>query len=412
MPHHDSLTRPRRLHRTTVAALLALALAIGCENASILSPLPGSQWQLSDTTLSVMSFHQIEAPAFSNGSSTLYAGPIGGDPAKESVILLRPALFDSLHIADSNFVSAELVIFRRVFRHSTPDPSSLFELSIIMADSSIWSEADTGLTVDSPGLQLLTGTVVASMTTESVRVPTVDSTETLVGVEHIRFPILAETFNSWLVDSTALNGFMLRQAGGLDAVAFHARLTTRPPFVALTFTDTADGGELTTVYSTLVANLGIYPPSQELAPVDTTLMVFNYHNGWGAHINFSPSLEPDSSRLIVAAKLKFYSPQLPDDLTASTVTLRFDRVIDDSLKTEALFAGVNYASDETEWTVIIGRLADDINSGRSENFGIDIRVVPSNHDFDTLIFHSPYADDPAVRPTLELVYAVPYAGHP
>ncbi|MCH7573530.1 MAG: hypothetical protein IIA59_00220 [Candidatus Marinimicrobia bacterium] len=411
MPHHDSLTRPRRLHRTTVAALLALVLATGCDNASILSPLPGSQWQLSDTTLSAMSFRQIEVSAFSNGSRTLYAGPIGGDPAKESVILLRPALFDSLHIADSNFVSAELVIFRRVFRDSTRDLSSLFELSVIVADSSVWSAADTGLTVDSPGLQLRTGVVEASMTTASVTVPLGDSTETLVGIEHITFPILAETFDNWLNDTTALNGFMLRQVGGLDAVAFHARLTTRPPFVALTYTDTAEGGDLTTVYSGLVADLGIYPPSQEPAPTDSTLMVFNYYNGWGAHVNFSPSLKPDSSRLIVAAKLKFYSPQLPDDLIASTVTLRLDRVIDDSLKTEVLFTGVNYASDETEWTVIIGRLADEINSGRSENFGIDIRVVPSNHDFDTLIFYSPYADA-AVQPTLELVYAVPYAGRP
>ncbi|MCH8328212.1 MAG: hypothetical protein IID15_06790 [Candidatus Marinimicrobia bacterium] len=388
---------------------MALALAAGCDNPTILSPLPGTQWQLSDTTLSAMSFNQIEVTAFSNGSRSLYAGPIGGDMTKESVILLRPALFDSLRLADSNFVSADLIVFRRVFRDSTPDPSALFELSIIVADSSIWSETDTGLTADLPRFGQLAGAVEVSMTTASILVPLGDSTETLVGAEYLKFPIVAETLRNWLVGSTVPNGFMLRQIGGSSAAAFDSRLSGRPPIIALTYIDTADGSDLQTVFANTLSNLAIAPPAQQSMPTDSTLMVFNYYNGWAAQLDFSPSLVPDSTRRILTARLHFRSPQLPGDLTAATVTLRIDRRLPgDSPITEEI---ANYSSEEGQWTVNIGDLADAFNTGRKENLGINIRIVPVNHNFDTLIFYSPYAE-PGLRPTLELLYAAPYEGSP
>ena len=144
-------------------------------------------------------------------------------------------------------------------------------------------------------------------------------------------------------------------------------------------------------------------------PTDSTRMVFNYYTGWAAQLDFSPSLVPDSTRRILTARLHFRSPQLPGDLTAATVTLRIDRRLPgDSLITEEI---ANYSSEEGQWTVNIGDLADAFNTGRKENLGINIRIVPVNHNFDTLIFYSPYAE-PGLRPTLELLYAAPYEGSP
>ena len=76
--------------------------------------------------------------------------------------------------------------------------------------------------------------------------------------------------------------------------------------------------------------------------------------------------------------------------------------------TVVLFSGSNYTVANGNWTVYIGSLVSSLNNGNFENFGFDLRIVPVNHDFDTVIFYSPYALDEALRPTLQLVYGAAY----
>ncbi len=345
------------------------------------------------------------------GSHTLYVG-YTQDQAREARTLLKFAELDSSDRA--NLVGARLVLFRRTFNGDQLDNSSLFALHTIDAPDSIWTESDTGLTLEH--FPDTTGVSMAFMKTNAV--PAFDEGDTLVYTnrEHLRFQLDRQVFQDWSSDNKA--GFLITLPVGVGLFTFYARSEAWSPYLELELSDT-------TVYRHPTADLSIYPwPNPDFGSTDSdSLLHLDHSSGLRSHVDLGPDFQIDTTRIIAGARLVLHvnhdvSPIVADQMDIQV--LRRAEPIDEGDSTVAVF-GAKYIKG-VDSLIVIGsydlqeiQLRDiliDYASRTITNYGLDLVVIPKHHDFDHLVFWGASASDSLKRPRLDVVYGFPYAEVP
>ncbi len=396
--------RSIRLIRPVAFAVALVLVFSACRNDPVFGPFNGADWSIEEVTIDSMAVEQSSEVVQAGGSKTLYAGQIPTAGARESAILLK---FDAVESALlDTMLRAELLLFRRGFQDSIPDPYSQFEMAAIVADSSIWAESDSGLAIsDFPDTLL---PVLGFMNTDPIALARADSASGANGAEHLALGVPDTLLRDWISGDLFNNGIILRQVGGSGLTVFNARGADLAPRLMITYID-SNGAEAY-LYPPVVADLSIYPASNLPVPDDAELFSLNYSEGWLINIDFSNTFSPDSSKIILAARLILTSPQVPADLVSSVIDLEVGRTAnsegDSTLSAEASLA---YNVEAGAAVFNIGLILDGYNKGTYENYGIIVGVVPNQHDFDTIQFYSPAADS-ALRPRLELVIGHSFEG--
>ena len=389
----------RSIRPVAFGAALALVFS-ACQSDPVFGPLRGTDWVIVEESIDSMEVVQSSEIVQPGGSRTLYAGQIPTGAARESAILLKFQLIESALL--DTMVRAELLLFRRGFQDSIPDPVTQFEMAAIVADTTIWAERDSGLAItDFPDTLL---PVWGFMNTDPIVLDGADSTLGADGVEHLALSIPDSLLRTWSSGDLVNNGIILRQVGGSGLTVFNAREADLNPRVMITYIDS--NGTEAYIYRLLLADLSIYPPSDMALPNDVDLFSLNYSEGWRVSINFSDQFVPDSSEVILTARLILTSPQVPVDLVSNEMHLEVGR-----RARAASAAGDSAVSAQTsliykagQGTAVfsMGLLLDGYNSSRFDNYGIIIAVAPNQYDFDTIQFYNSAADS-SVRPRLELV---------
>ncbi len=407
--------------------LLTIALATGllltlsrCEQNPIID-FPGSQWELSDTSYSVVDTVLVRTPRH-GGSHTLYTGLIDEDePApRESGILVKFASVDSSRLA--NFRSARLVLFRRTFGNEPLDPEVSFALYTIDEPDTIWTEADTAGHTEMESL-VTEPKGTAYMSTVRITIPSGDTTLSRTDLEYLEFEVDSTTLSEWREGEVANNGFLIRQGSLSDMVGFHSSESNGiSPFLALTITDPTSTEGDTTYYKWSTADLSVYPwPNPNFGSTDSdSLLHLDYSSGLRSHIYFS---DPDTTGIIAGARLVLHvnhdvSPIVADQMDIQV--LRRAEPIEEGDSTVAVF-GAKYIKG-VDSLIVIGSYdlqeiqLRDILTGYARrtitNYGLDLVVIPNNHDFDHLVFWGTCASDSLKRPRLDVIYGSPYARVP
>ena len=398
--HYVRQQFPMRPFRSIRPVAFGAALALvffACRSDPVFGPLRGTDWVIVEETIDSMEVVQSSEVVQPGGSRTLYAGQIPTGAARESAILLKFQLIESALL--DTMVRAELLLFRRGFQDSIPDPVTRFEMAAIVADTTIWAELDSALAItDFPDTLL---PVWGFMNTDPIVLDGADSTLGANGVEHLALSIPDSLLRTWSSGDLVNNGIILRQVGGSGLTVFNAREADLNPRVMITYIDS--NGTEAYLYRLLLADLSIYPPSGMALPNDVDLFSLNYSEGWRVSINFSDQFIPDSSEIILTARLILTSPQVPVDLVSNVMHLEVGRaasaVGDSAVSAQS---SLIYKVEQGTAVFSMGLLLDGYNSSRFDNHGIIIAVAPNQHDFDTIQFYNSAAD-PSVRPRLELV---------
>ncbi|UCH61850.1 MAG: hypothetical protein JSU77_08545 [Fidelibacterota bacterium] len=381
----------------TVVSATGLLLTLNrCEQNPIITDLPGSQWEISEISYPVVDTVLVRTPG--NGASlTLYVG-YTQDQAREARALLKFAELDSSEKAD--LVSARLVLFRRTFNGDQLDNSSLFTLHTIDDPDSIWSEYDTGLTLD----HFPNTTSVSTAFMDTSPTPAFDEGDTLVYTdrEHLRFQLDRQVFQEWSMDEKA--GFLITLPVEMDLFGFHARGDVWPPYLELVLSDT-------TVYRRSTADLTICTwPNPNFDPTDyDSLLHLDHSSGIRSHIDFP---NPDTTSIITGARLTLYlndevevSPIVADHVDIQVLRRALPLVQGDS--TELLISRVVYQGTSDSLVLELRGFLSGVATGVFMNYGLDLVVIPNNHDFDRLVFWGSNAPDP-LRPRLDVIYSFPY----
>ncbi|MQY64440.1 MAG: hypothetical protein GH143_09115 [Calditrichaeota bacterium] len=385
----------------TVVSAMGLLLTLShCDQNPIITDLPGSQWKISDTTYSVLDTVLVRTPEH-GGSLTLYVG-YTQDQAREARTLLKFAELDSSDKA--NLVGARLVLFRRTFNDDQLDNSSLFALHTIDTPDSIWTEYDTGLTLEH--FPDTTGVSTAFMDTNAM--PAFDEGDTLISTnrEHLCFQLDRQVFQDWSLDDKA--GFLITLPVGMDLFTFYSRGDAWHPYLELELSDT-------TVYRPPTADLSIYTwPNPNFDPTDSdSSLHLDHSSGVRSHIDFGPNFAPDTTSIITGARLTLYlndevevSPIVADQVDVQV--LRRARPLAQGDSTEVLISRVIYQGASNSLSLNLGFFLSGVATGAYMNYGLDLVVIPNNHDFDHLVFWGSSALDSLKRPRLEIIYSSLY----
>lgn len=374
-----------------------------CEQNPIITDLPGSQWEISDTSYSIVDTVLVRTPGDST-SLTLYAG-YAQDQAREARTLLKFAELDSSDKA--NLVGARLVLFRRTFNSDQLDNSSLFALHTIDAPDSIWTEYDTGLTLEH--FPDTTGVSTAFMDTNAM--PAFDEGDTLVSTnrEHLCFQLDRQVLQDWSLDDKA--GFIITLPVGIDLFTFYARGDAWHPYLELELSDT-------TVYRPPTADLSIYTwPNPNFDPTDSDgLLHLDHSSGVRSHINFGPNFDPDTTCIVAGARLVLHVDESSSRLLAGQMDLQVLRRLQPLAEGDSTEVLINILTcpKESDRLVLnhLGSFVTGLAVGTVKDYGLDLVVIPNNHDFDHLVFWGSTAPDPLKRPRLEITYCRPYAEAP
>lgn len=384
-----------------------------CEQNPIIHDLPGSQWTFQDTVIFAMDDSSFTRTPRHGGSFTLYAGLIDEDEPEESGILVKFASADSSRLA--NFRSAQLMLFRRTFGDEPLDPEVSFALYAIDEPDTIWTEADTaGHTIMNSLVTEQTGT--ASMSTAPIIIPSGDTTISRTDLEYLEFEVDSTTLSEWREGEVANNGFLIRWEDQGALVGFHSRESNDPsPYLILTFADTTSTGEDTTrtLYRRPTADLSIYSSKPDNSVYADGSLHLDHSNGIRSHINFGPNFDPDTTSNITGARLTLY---LNDEVEVSPIVadqvdiqvLRRARPLAQGDSTKVLISRAIYQGASISLSLNLGEFLSGVAIGAYMNYGLDLVVIPNNHDIDHLVFWGTSAPDSLKRPRLEIISSYLY----
>jgi|GEM_PF-5380253 len=404
----------------TVASAMGLLLTLSrCEQNPIITDLPGSQWTFQDTVIFAMDDSSFARTPRHGGSYTLYAGLIDEDEPDPRVsgILVKFASVDSSRLV--NFRSARLVLVRRTFGNEPLDPEVSFALYTIDEPDTIWTETDTaGHTIMNSLKTTLEST--ASMSTAIITLPSGDTTITRTDLEYLEFEVDSTTLSEWREGEVANNGFLIQREDQGALIGFHSREGNGPSaFLSLTFADTASADGDTAYYKWSTADLSIYTwPNPNFDPIDSdSSLHLDHSNGVRSHINFGPNFDPDTTSSITGARLTLY---LNDEVEVSPIVadqvdiqvLRRARPLAQGDSTELLISRAIYQGASNSLSLDLGEFLSGVAIGVYMNYGLDLVVIPNNHDFDHLVFWGASAPDSLKRPRLEIIYSSLYKDVP
>jgi len=406
-----SLSHIRWVWLIPVASATGLLLILNrCEQNPIIATLPGSQWAFSDTFFAVVDTVLVRTPSH-GGSLTLYTGLIDKQNG-ESGILIKFASMDSSWLA--NFLSARLVLFRRTFGGDTlPDPSLAFNLFTIDSQDTIWAESDTAGHTEMVSLVTeLEGT--ACMSTDSITIPSGDTTDTRTDLEFLAFEVDSTILSAWRREEVANNGFLIRHENQGTLVGFYSgENIDLSPYLALTIADTTSTGADTTItlYYPPTGDLSIYPSNADISELSDGSLHLDHSSGVRSHVDFAPYFDPDTTRIVAGARLVLYVNHDVPLIVADQVDLKVLRRLQplaEGDSTEVLINILTCSKESDRLVLNLGSFVTGLAVGTVENYGLDLLVIPYNHDFDHLVFWGSSAPDSLKRPRLEVTYSRPY----
>ena len=360
---------------------------------------------LEDTSISTMLDTVLIRTPTHRYSHTLYAGLTDEPVARESGILIKFASVDTSQLADLQ--AAKLVLFRRTFADEPPELETNFDLYVIDEPDTAWAESDTGLTLtDFPNLVFHAD---SSMIIDTVAVLVGDTV-----LEHLAFPVDTLLLRQWAGGSMANNGFLIRQESGGALVGFYSwESYDLSPYLALTIADTTSTGADTTIiyYDPPTEDLSIYPSLPDNSIYSDSLLHLDYSSGVRSHVDFAPYFDPDTTSIIAGARLVLHVNHGASQILADRVdlqVLRRAKPLAQGDSTEVLISSVIYQKGSDNLVLKLGGFLSSVIAGVYENFGLDLVVIPSNHDFDHLVFWGASAPDSLKRPRLEIIYSSLY----
>ncbi len=395
---------------TTSLAVALILLFSRCDKNPVITSIPADQvdfqriqYAVNDTTFS---------RAVTPGSSyTLYAGLIDQERTEESSILIKFADVDSTQLA--KLQSAQLFLFRNTVGEDTlPNPDLEFSVSIVEspANDTIWTESDTAGHVESVSL-VATRMGTAYLSTDSVAVPTSGTaTNIRTDLEYLAFSVDSTTLSSWREGEVANNGFLIQQENPSELIGFHSRNGDELyPCLAVTFLDTSStGAEDTTVthYYRSDEDLSIYPSHRENPVYYDGALHLDHSNGIRAHIELDTN-NIDTTSFILGARLILHVNLSESSIVADQVNieiLRRKQSLNTVDSTEfKLLNTVTYTRGTDSLSFSIYDYLLELAVGAYSNYGLDLVVLPHNHDFDHLVFWGSEAGD-ALKPRLEVDY--------
>ena len=362
---------------------------------------------LEDTTISTMLDTVLVRAPSHGGSLTLYAGQIDDEPGGESGILIKFASVGSSQLPDLQ--AATLFLFRRTFDDEPPEPEADFTLYVVETpggeSDTIWAESDTGLTLADFLDTTSHATVPMTAATATVFVGGVDSDSVL---EHLAFPIDTLLLRQWAEGSKANNGFLLRRENQGTLVGFHSGdVYDLSPYLALTIADTTSTGADTTItqYYPPTGDLSIYPPNPDNSIYDGSLHL-DHSSGVRSHVDFG---NIDTTWIIAGARLILHANQ--GHSAFQMITDQVDLVVlrraqpftegDSAIAYDEL----EYLAGSDSLSLSLGLFLSGVVSKAFENYGLDLLVIPYNHDFDHLVFWGSSAPDSLKWPRLQVTYS-------
>lgn len=399
----------------TASLAVVLVLVFNrCEKNPVITWIPADQLEYHRTRCAVNDTTFSRAATHGN-SHTLYAGPIDQEGAERvSSILIRFAEVDSSQLA--KFQSAQLVLFRRTVGEDTLSNQSLeFSLSVVESpvNDTIWTESDTAGHVEMGSL-ITTPIGTASMNTDTVAVPTSSTVADLrTGLEYLAFSVDTTTLSSWREGEIANNGFLVQQENPSELIGFHSRNGyALYPYLAITFSDTSStGAEDTTVTYYYLSSEDISIYDRENPVYYDGALHLDHSNGIRAHIELDTDLI-DTTSIVLGARLVLYANLDESTIIADQVDIQIFRRAQllgdgDSTVVFPLVPGgssivtYNEGADSLSFNLYYYLLG--LVTGSYGNHGLDLVVLPRNHDFDHLVFWGSEAED-ALKPRLELDY--------
>ena len=351
------------------------------------------------------------------GSLTLYAGWTDELVPRESGILIKYASVDSSQLA--NFQSAQLVLFRRTFGEDTlPDSSLAFNLFTIDSQDTIWTESDTAGHVKLDLLETETTLALegtAYLSTAPITLPGEDTTTSRTDLEYLAFEVDSTILSAWRREEVANNGFLIRQESQGTLVGFYSGENIGlSPYLALTITDTTSTGGDTTIYYPPTGDLSIYPPNPDNSIDSDGSLHLDHSSGIRSHLDFAPYFDPDTTRIVTGARLVLYvNHDVPDvpPIVADQVDLQVRRraqPLAEGDSTRVLIEKLTYSNGSDSLILPLGLFLSGVVSKAFKNYGLDLVVIPNNHDFDHLVFWGASAPDNLKKPRLEIIYSSLY----
>jgi len=384
-----------------VASAAGLILTLSrCEQNPIIADLRGSGWVLEDTTISTMLDTVLVRTRNDSTSLTLYAGQINDEQDGESGILIKFASVDTSRLPDLQ--AATLFLFRRTFADEPPELGVNFDLYVIDEPDTIWAESETGLTLENfPNLTLHADSSMA-VNPATVIIGGVASDSVL---EHLAFPVNTDTLRQWALGHASNNGFLIRQENQGTLVGFYSgENIDLSPYLALTIADTTSTGADTTItqYYPPTGDLSIYPPNPDNSISSDSSLHLDHSSGVRSHIDFG---NIDMTWIIAGARLILHANTNASRILADQVDLQILRRTDSLAEgNSTVLLDRSYPAGSDSLNIKLSEFLAGVVSGSFENYGLDLVVIPNNHDFDHLAFWGSDADS-ELRPRLEVTYS-------
>ncbi|MFC1484695.1 hypothetical protein ACFL6Q_06595 [Candidatus Neomarinimicrobiota bacterium] len=390
-----------------------LFLVNQCEQNPIIASLPGSEWQLHTDLVQTMKDSVLYRTPVHGTSQTLYAGSTD-DGQRESGILIKFAKIDTAVLPQ--FKYARLLLFRRPFSDVEPVPSSQFSLSIIESDTVIWSESDTGLTVEDITDVRLYGTAPVQIS-PATTFPEGIATEG--NVEHLAFDLDSLLLRQWATGALANNGFLIQGEDAGEMVGFYARGNVEySPYIALGLHDTSTSQEPDTNivrYHGPIQDLSIYPTLTAIAGMAANdiadgMIHLDHSNGLIGHLDFSDSFDPETNSMVAGAQLVLHTNEAQQPLQANAIELLVARHAESLVEGDSsiiLLNDILYTTGDDSLVLSLGGYLTGLVAGSLHNYGLRISVLPRRHDFDHLVLWGSQAPV-GLRPRLEVTYATPF----
>jgi hypothetical protein len=396
-----------------VTAFGLLFLLSQCEQNPIIASLPGSEWQLHTDTVQTMQDSVLYRTPVHGTSQTLYAGSTD-DGQRESGILIKFTQIDTTVLP--RFKYARMVLVRKPFSDVEPVPSSQFSLAIIESDTTIWSEIDTGLTVDDMTDVRPYGTATLQVS-PATTFP--NGTATEGNVEHVAFELDSLLLRQWATGVLPNNGFLIRREDAGELVGFYARGNLEfSPYIALGLHDTSTSKEPDTSivrYHRPTEDLSIYPTLTDIAgmaanDIDDGMIHLDHSNGLIGHLDFSDFFEPETTSMVAGAQLVLHANETERPLLAYAVEILVARHAESLVEGDSsiiLLDDVLYTAGDDSLVLSLGGYLAGVVAGSIHNYGLRISVLPRRHDFDHLVLWGSQAPE-GLKPRLEVTYATPF----
>jgi hypothetical protein len=396
-----------------VTAFGLILLVSQCEQNPIIASLPGSEWQLHTDIVQTMQDSVLYRIPVHGTSQTLYAGSTD-DGQRESGILIKFAPIDTTVLP--RFKYARMILFRKPFSDVEPVTGSQFSLSIIESDTTIWSEIDTGLTVEDMTEEPVYGTATMQIS-PATTFPNGIATEG--DVEHVAFELDSLLLRQWTTGALANNGVLVRREDAGELVGFHARGNVEySPYIALGLQDTSASNNPDTSivqYHRPTEDLSIYPTLTDIAgmaanDIEDGMIHLDHSNGLIGHLDFSDFFEPETTSMVAGAQLVLYTNETERPLLANAVEILVARHAESLVEGDSsiiLLDDILYTTGDDSLVLSLGGYLTGIVAGSIHNYGLRISVLPRRHDFDHLVLWGSQAPE-GLKPRLEVTYATPF----